>query len=133
MRLALVNLGEKPMEETASEVWESARADAAAAAAPSGGKGGGAGWVSGEPAVVRAREPPFHVASMQFALHYMFQSLRRARCFFRDLSSWLTEGGERGAGESSSSSFSRAVRRAATSPFLVCVGAGRNLTRQLIN
>jgi hypothetical protein len=31
------------------------------------------GWVAGGPALSRLTDGPFHVASMQFALHYMFE------------------------------------------------------------
>ena len=58
VRLALVNLGETVMEDYPSEVWESS------ARLPQ--------W-SNAPALTRATDGLFHVASMQFALHYMFE------------------------------------------------------------
>ena len=58
VRLALVNLGESKMEETPSEVWEGS------APVPQ--------WCNA-PALTRATDCLIHVASMQFALHYMFE------------------------------------------------------------
>lgn len=95
------------MDRTPSEVWESEAAAAAAAssslASASAEESGSVGWSTGR-ALLRSPlgatlGPPggdgaFHLASMQFALHYMFQSLPRARTFFRDLSSWLAPGAQ---------------------------------------
>jgi len=81
-------------------------ASAAARAARDREERGEDGFLKGAAPLVRKRtssgsglagdggDLPFHIVSMQFALHYMFQSLTRARTFFRDLSSWLVEGGK---------------------------------------
>lgn len=75
IRLAKVNLGTEKMEEYKTEVWDSGSRQWAKATA------------------LTEEHPPFHLASIQFALHYMFEEPARAELFFDDVSSWLEEGG----------------------------------------
>ncbi|OCH95194.1 guanine-N(7)-methyltransferase, partial [Obba rivulosa] len=37
--------------------------------------------------------PPFDVVSMQFCMHYAFESEEKARCMLENVSTWLREGG----------------------------------------
>lgn len=64
-RLALVNLGNQSMKEAPTRVWQSHPATS-----PGGISGS---WV--EAPAFGPMDSHFHVASMQFSLHYMFQTI----------------------------------------------------------
>ena len=99
VRFASVDLGVTPMDAYASAVWESGAnpfdATPEDQSAPETKEARYAAVAThGGPALVRSADGPFHIASMQFALHYMFHTRAKARMFFRDVASWLVDGGQ---------------------------------------